>query len=61
MNTQMSLEEYKKRALDYCRKTSPAFIEILEDSRKVSNDEWRQLMEDFSPEVAVQGMASGLI
>lgn len=61
MNTQMSLDEYIKRALDYCQKQYPTFTEDFANSQKMSRKDWEDYYKDFSPEVAIQGMVSGLI
>ena len=63
MNTQMSLEEYKKKAGEYYLKCySNTTKEELEKWILTTSNEWWQVyMEDFSPEVAVQGMLARLI
>ena len=61
MDTPMSLEEYKQKAIAYHKKMYPTSTVALSNLQKMSDELWRMYMEDFSPEVAVQGMASGLI
>lgn len=57
----MSLEQYKKKAMDYLKKTYPTSTAMQDSLTRVSDKEWREYMKDFSPETAVQGMVSGLI
>ena len=61
MDTPMSFEEYKQKAIDFCRKTYPAYTEEVEDSLNTQESRWREYMADFSPETAVSGVVSGLI
>ena len=61
MDTPMSLEEYKKRAIAYHKKMWPNSTEALSNLQKMSDWRWEEYMKDFSPEVAMQGMTSGLI
>jgi putative sterol carrier protein len=60
MNTQMTLEEYKKRAEEWIKKTYPEY-----NAKKIISTiskGWREkYMEEFSPEVAMQGVLAGLI
>lgn len=57
----MSLEDYKQKVADYLKETYPAFT--LENRRfqSLTEEDWLEYMEDFSPEVMAQGVASGLI
>lgn len=59
----MDIEEYKRKAEEYYKKRYP--WKTHEDfeyfTRSVTVGWWEQYMEDFSPEVAVQGMIAGLI
>lgn len=57
----MSLEEYKKRAMDYLEKTYPNIIQEEPDFLTMSDKEWRGYMEDFSPEATVEGLLMNLI
>jgi hypothetical protein len=56
----MTLEEYKKRAEEWIKKTYPEY-----NAKKINSTiskGWREkYMEDFSPEVAMQGVLAGLI
>lgn len=70
MNTPMTLEEYKKRAWDYLKKrygdtTKEVSREAMEKSFQnlgmKTDADWEMYMQDFSPEVAMQGRLSGLI
>ncbi len=64
MNGQMTLDEYKKRALDYLipksenitmtERVQNLATRIEEESEEFSKDSWL-------PEVMVQAMASGLV
>ena len=60
INKQMSLEEYKKRAEEWIRKTYPNYTETSIASI-TSKENCQAYMEDFSPEVMVQGLIAGLI
>lgn len=59
MNTQMSLEEYKKKALAWHKEHYPNLTEEYETFQKMPNKEWEAYMEDFSPEVAIQAIIYG--
>lgn len=57
----MSLEDYKKEALNYHKKQYPIFTEALENLQQMSNEDWEEYMKDFSPKVFIAGSISGLI
>ncbi len=46
----MTLEEYKKRALAWHKKTYPKLIHERETLRLMPDKDWREYMKDFSPE-----------
>ena len=61
MDTPMSLEEYKQRAIDFHKAMYPTTTAEIENLKNLGDELWRSYMEDFSPEVAAAGLASGLI
>ena len=60
INKQMSLEEYKKRAEAELLRIYPN-CNPTDWTSTISKGWWEKYMEDFSPEVAMQGIISGLI
>lgn len=61
MKEQMSLSEYKKKVIDYYKKTYQTSTEGIENLQKIPDRYWQTLMEDFSAETAAQGLRSGLL
>ena len=61
MNTQMSLEEYKKKVVELMSERTK--LTTADKNRLLNNNKelWEACLEDFSPEECAQGMLSGLL
>lgn len=59
----MSLEDYKKEAINYLRKESKSSTQTnLEKNLMMMPEEiWEEYIQDFSPKEFIQGRISGLI
>ena len=60
-NQDMTLEEYKKKVIELLKMQYPDFTDTLKSLEDIPKSGWQQYMDDFSPEIAVQGIISGLI
>ena len=57
----MSLEEYKKRATDWMKKSYPNTTKTVAYLQTMTDELWLKYMEDFSPEAMIVGRQMGLI
>lgn len=60
MNTQLNLEEYKKKVEDCLKKNYNYTTKEIKATLMNPKELWEQLMQDFSPEMAAQYLDSGL-
>ena len=58
---QQNLELFIQEVINYLKKNFNYTEEEINDCLQERKDIWEQYMKDFSPEITVQGIASGLI